>query len=246
MAWDFCTDPDVQARLDWADRFVAEEIEPVESLLYDVVDVGRPEGAIAVFEQWRQEVKDQQLYAAHLPTEQGGQGFGEVNLALPERGDRPLVLGALRLRDRAGDAGQRPVGRARRVRHGPAEAAVALSAARGQDHDDLLDDRAARRRRPDRVPLSGGPRRRRVGHQRRQVLLVGRGAGRADPPHGRDGSRRERLPGHVDVHRPDERPGVRIFGDLGGREDDDEEYAGSASVTTPTSATRTCGCRQTT
>ena len=83
MAWDFCTDPDVQARLDWADRFVAEEIEPVESLLYDVVDVGRPEGSIAeLFEQWRQEVKDQQLYAVHLPPEQGGQGFGEVNLAL--------------------------------------------------------------------------------------------------------------------------------------------------------------------
>ena len=60
MAWDFCTDPDVQARLDWADRFVAEEIEPIESLLYDVVDVGRPEGSIAeLFEQWRQEVKDQ-------------------------------------------------------------------------------------------------------------------------------------------------------------------------------------------
>src|SRR3954453_16631270 len=83
MAWDFSTDPDVQARLDWADRFVAEEIEPVEALLYDVVDVGRPEGSIAaLFEQWRQEVKDRQLYAAHLPREQGGQGFGEVNLAL--------------------------------------------------------------------------------------------------------------------------------------------------------------------
>ena len=78
MAWDFCTDPDVQARLDWADRFVAEEIEPVESLLYDVVDVGRPEGSIAeLFEQWRREVKEQQLYAVHLPPEQGGQGFGE-------------------------------------------------------------------------------------------------------------------------------------------------------------------------
>ncbi len=83
MAWDFCTDPDVQARLDWADRFVAEEIEPVESLFLDVVDVGRPEGSIGeLFEQWRQEVKDHGLYAAHLPTEQGGAGFGEVNLAL--------------------------------------------------------------------------------------------------------------------------------------------------------------------
>jgi acyl-CoA dehydrogenase len=83
MAWDFSTDPEVQAKLDWADRFVAEEIEPVESLLYDVVDVGRPEGAMAsLFEQWRQEVKDQGLYAAHLPQDRGGAGFGEVNLAL--------------------------------------------------------------------------------------------------------------------------------------------------------------------
>jgi acyl-CoA dehydrogenase len=83
MAWDFCTDPDVQARLDWADRFVAEEIEPVESLFIDVVDVGRPVGSISeLIEQWRHEVKDHQLYAAHLPPEQGGQGFGEVNLAL--------------------------------------------------------------------------------------------------------------------------------------------------------------------
>ena len=83
MAWDFCTDPEVQAKLDWADRFVAEEIEPVESLLFDVVDISRPEGSIGeLIEQWRQEVKDHQLYAAHLPPEQGGVGFGEVNLAL--------------------------------------------------------------------------------------------------------------------------------------------------------------------
>src|SRR2546421_11309181 len=83
MAWDFCTDPDVQARLDWADRFVAEEIEPVESLLYDVVDVGRPEGSIGeLFEQWRQEVKDQQIYAANLPPDQGGKGLREERLAL--------------------------------------------------------------------------------------------------------------------------------------------------------------------
>ena len=82
MAWDFETDPEYQAKLDWADRFVAEEIEPVESLLYDVVDVGKPEGAIAgLFEQWRQEVKDHGLYAAHLPAEPHG-------LSGAPRGDR--------------------------------------------------------------------------------------------------------------------------------------------------------------
>ena len=44
---------------------------------------------------------------------------------------------------------------------------------------------------------------------------------------------------------PTNAPGVRIFGDLGGLLDDEDD-AGSASATTPTSATRTCGCRPTT
>jgi acyl-CoA dehydrogenase len=83
MAWDFSTDPDIQERLDWADRFVTTEIEPVEALFADVVGLKQPQGPLAVlFEQWREEVKAHQLYAAHLPPERGGQGFGEVNLAL--------------------------------------------------------------------------------------------------------------------------------------------------------------------
>ena len=31
MAWDFETDPEYQAQLDWADRFVREEVEPEKS-----------------------------------------------------------------------------------------------------------------------------------------------------------------------------------------------------------------------
>ena len=30
MAWDFETDPDYQAQLDWADEFVTEEVEPLD------------------------------------------------------------------------------------------------------------------------------------------------------------------------------------------------------------------------
>ena len=54
-------------------------------------------------------------------------------------------------------ARQWPVGRPRGVRHGPAEGTLAVPAARGQDHDDLLDDRATRWRGPDGLPLPGRP-----------------------------------------------------------------------------------------
>ncbi len=30
MAWDFETDPEYQEQLDWVDRFVREEVEPLD------------------------------------------------------------------------------------------------------------------------------------------------------------------------------------------------------------------------
>ena len=30
MAWDFETDPEYQEKLDWADQFVREEVEPLD------------------------------------------------------------------------------------------------------------------------------------------------------------------------------------------------------------------------
>ena len=32
MAWDFETDPEYQEKLDWADEFVREEVEPLDLL----------------------------------------------------------------------------------------------------------------------------------------------------------------------------------------------------------------------
>ncbi len=32
MAWDFETDPEFQEKLDWADRFVREEVEPLDQV----------------------------------------------------------------------------------------------------------------------------------------------------------------------------------------------------------------------
>ena len=81
MAWDFETDPDFQAKLDWVDTFMREEVEPLDYVLgnpYDKSD----EPAMAVLRPLQQQVKDQGLWAAHLGPELGGQGYGQVKLAL--------------------------------------------------------------------------------------------------------------------------------------------------------------------
>ena len=38
MAWDFETDPEYQRLLDWADRFVTDEVEPLDFVLSDPYD----------------------------------------------------------------------------------------------------------------------------------------------------------------------------------------------------------------
>jgi acyl-CoA dehydrogenase len=76
MAWDFSTEPEFEARLEWMRRFVREEVFPLETLdlSYErLLEVVRPLQA---------EVKAQGLWAAHLPPELGGMGFGQVRLGL--------------------------------------------------------------------------------------------------------------------------------------------------------------------
>jgi acyl-CoA dehydrogenase len=82
MAWDFKTDPEFQEKLDWMETFVRDEIFPLEVL----GDVWRtPEGRAAlakITDPLKQKVKDQGLWAAHLPPDMGGLGFGQVKLGL--------------------------------------------------------------------------------------------------------------------------------------------------------------------
>ncbi len=82
MAWDFATEPEFEEKLEWMRTFVREEIIPLETL----ADRWRsPEGR-AVFAQiaapLKDEVKRQGLWAAHLPPDMGGLGFGQVKLGL--------------------------------------------------------------------------------------------------------------------------------------------------------------------
>ncbi len=76
MSWDFSTDPGFRSTLDWIRAFVRDEIEPVEVL--DLTDEQRARLTAPL----KEEVKRQGLWAAHLGPELGGQGFGQVKLAL--------------------------------------------------------------------------------------------------------------------------------------------------------------------
>ena len=78
MAWDFSTDPEFAAQLEWMRTFVDEEIEPL-SLFYDDMTDDAWARATAPL---KQQVKDRGLWACHLDPDLGGQGYGQVKLAL--------------------------------------------------------------------------------------------------------------------------------------------------------------------
>jgi acyl-CoA dehydrogenase len=82
VAWDFSTEPEFEAKLAWMRDFVRAEIMPLEVL--ESQWRGRDGQALLakVTEPLKQEVKRQGLWAAHLPPELGGTGFGQVRLGL--------------------------------------------------------------------------------------------------------------------------------------------------------------------
>jgi acyl-CoA dehydrogenase len=82
MAWDFETDPAFQAKLDWADEFVREEVEPLDLLWPDLVFTPPDERLRKVIDPLKQRVREQGLWATHLSPELGGQGYGQVHLCL--------------------------------------------------------------------------------------------------------------------------------------------------------------------
>jgi acyl-CoA dehydrogenase len=78
VAWDFSTEPEFARQLEWMRAFVRAEIWPIETI---VDDLGQ-EGFQRAIAPLREEVKARGLWAAHLPPELGGQGFGQVKLGL--------------------------------------------------------------------------------------------------------------------------------------------------------------------
>src|ERR1700754_422560 len=78
MAWDFSTDPEFQTQLDWMRELVRTEVWPIET----VIDELGEEGFRSAIRPLQERVKERGLWAAHLPPELGGQGFGQVKLGL--------------------------------------------------------------------------------------------------------------------------------------------------------------------
>ena len=79
MAWDFETDPEFQKKLDWIEDFMRDEVEPVSHLgMAAYSSLGRE----TFIKPLQQKVRDQGLWACHLGPELGGQGYGQLKLAL--------------------------------------------------------------------------------------------------------------------------------------------------------------------
>src|SRR5206468_4197192 len=81
MGWDFETEPEYQEKLDWVDRFLREDVEPLDYVLGDAYDK-TDERALAVVRPLQEQVREVGLWAAHLKPDLGGQGYGQVKLAL--------------------------------------------------------------------------------------------------------------------------------------------------------------------
>jgi alkylation response protein AidB-like acyl-CoA dehydrogenase len=81
MAWEFETEPEFQAKLDWIKQFCEEKVEPLHYVFPHAVRV--PDPAVKAYvRSLQQEVKDQGLWALFLDKELGGPGYGQLKLAL--------------------------------------------------------------------------------------------------------------------------------------------------------------------
>jgi acyl-CoA dehydrogenase len=78
MAWDFSTEPEFQAKLDWMRGFVRDEILPLETLLEEL----QWDGLTRAIAPLQAAVRERGLWAAHLDPDLGGQGYGQVKLGL--------------------------------------------------------------------------------------------------------------------------------------------------------------------
>src|SRR3954465_12728526 len=78
MAWDFSTDPEFQEQLDGMRDLVRREVWTIEPVFDELSEVGFKR----VIKPLQEQVKERGLWAAHLPPELGGQGFGQVKLGL--------------------------------------------------------------------------------------------------------------------------------------------------------------------
>ena len=82
MGWDFETEPEFQEKLDWADRFVRAEVEPLDMVWGGLEFTPLDDVRRRVIDPLKQQVRDQKLWATHLGPDLGGEGYGQLKLSL--------------------------------------------------------------------------------------------------------------------------------------------------------------------
>ena len=99
MSWDFSTEPEFEAKLEWMRRFMHDEVLPLEVADLDYEGFGR------ALRPLQAEVKRQNLWATHLPPELGGQGYGQVKLGLMHEIEGQSMWGPIVFGNQAPDSG---------------------------------------------------------------------------------------------------------------------------------------------
>jgi len=82
MAWGFETEPEYQKKLDWTADFVHEYCEPLDVLWPHGQFEPMTDEQRRIIDPLKDEVRAQGLWATHLGPELGGQGYGQLKLAL--------------------------------------------------------------------------------------------------------------------------------------------------------------------
>ncbi len=99
MSWDFETEPEFEAKLEWMRGFVRDEVLPLEVLDADERAFGR------IISGLQSEVKAQRLWATHLPPDLGGQGYGQVKLGLMHEIEGQSIWAPIVFGNQAPDSG---------------------------------------------------------------------------------------------------------------------------------------------
>jgi acyl-CoA dehydrogenase len=99
MTWDFSTEPEFEAKLEWMREFVREELYPLELLDADEA------GFMRIVRSLQDEVKRQKLWATHLPPDLGGQGYGQVKLGLMHEVEGATMWAPIVFGNQAPDSG---------------------------------------------------------------------------------------------------------------------------------------------
>ena len=193
---DLVLKPEVTARRAEVRAFMEEHVYPNEAAL-----AREDESSDALIEELRAKAKDAGIWAPHLPPEAGGSGSGFMEYALLNEEIGRSMWAQLVFNCQAPDAGNGEILHLFGTEEQKERFLKPLVEGTARSFFSMTEPEVSGCR-PDRPPHDGGARRRRVGDQRAQVvLLLRRGRGVRD----RDGGHR---PGRAaaPADEPDPRP----------------------------------------